>query len=497
MKKIFILLLVFSTLFSQAQTSYGDYKDAADLCIAMQGNSFSSDKDADNALDRILSAIGASKRFILQSCSNVDNASAISSKGIRYILYNKEFMNELNSNLNSWSSLSVLAHEVGHHINGHTLDWVLYAVDMVDKESLAEQRQQELEADEFSGFIMAKLGASLDQASEVMANYSPNGDDSYSNHPSRDKRLNAIQTGYNKGNTNNRPIAYEAPTTLSAKDYLYRGIDKQSKGDFNGALTDFTKAIEIDPNLYDASLNRGVAKDDLDNYYGAIADFTTAIEIDPNYASAYYNRGLTKGNLENDYGAIADFTKAIEIDISFALAYYGRGIAKHNLDDYYGAIKDYRNAIRFNPNYANAYFARGKTKFILTDNKGAIADYTKGIEIEPNNAEAYYFRGAAKGELENDYGAIADYTKAIVINHSDGDFYVGRGLSKSNIGDCLGALADYTKAIELNPNDADAYHDRGLIKEGCGDLSGACSDWRQAANLGDEDAAQWVRDDCN
>ncbi|MDA0937096.1 MAG: M48 family metalloprotease [Bacteroidetes bacterium] len=123
-------------------------------------------------------------------------------------------MNELNDNSNSWSSLSILAHEVGHHINGHSLDVVLYAVDMVDKESLTEQRQQELEADEFSGFVMAKLGASLNQASEAIANLSSNNDDSYSTHPSRDKRLNAIRTGYNKGNTNNTPIAYKTPTTL-------------------------------------------------------------------------------------------------------------------------------------------------------------------------------------------------------------------------------------------------------------------------------------------
>ena len=344
MKKVFILFLFSSTLFSQAQTSYGDYKDAANLCIALQGNSFSSDKAADNALDRILSVIGASKRFILQPCSEISNAVAVSYKGIRYILYDREFMNELNSNSNSWSSLSILAHEVGHHINGHSVDVILYATDAVDSKSLAEKRQQELEADEFSGFIMAKLGASLNQASGVIDNLSSNSDDSYSTHPSRDKRLNAIRTGYNKGNTNNRPIAYEAPTTLSAYDYFYRAYDKQIKGDLRGAIADYSNTIEIDPNYASAYNNRGYAKNALEDYYGAIADYSKAIEIDPNDADTYVNRGIPKNALEDYYGAIADYTKAIEIDPNFAVAYNNRGIAKYYLENLSGACSDWRKA---------------------------------------------------------------------------------------------------------------------------------------------------------
>ena len=50
---------------------------------------------------------------------------AISLKGIRYIFYNREFMSEINSNTNYWSNMSILAHEIGHHINGHTTDALL------------------------------------------------------------------------------------------------------------------------------------------------------------------------------------------------------------------------------------------------------------------------------------------------------------------------------------------------------------------------------------
>ena len=60
-------------------------------------------------------------------------------------------------------------------------------------------------------------------------------------------------------------------------------------------------------------LNRGVSKDDLQDYTGAIADYTKAIEIDPNLAQAYYNRGLSKYNLQDYYGACQDARKAQEL----------------------------------------------------------------------------------------------------------------------------------------------------------------------------------------
>ena len=535
MKKVFILFLVSSTLFSQAQTSYGDYKDAADLCIAIQGNSFSSDKAADNALDRILSVIGASKRFILQPCSEIDNAVAISYKGIRYILYDREFMNELNSNLNSWSSLSVLAHEVGHHINGHSLDVVLYATDMVDKESLAEQRQQELEADEFSGFIMAKLGASLNQASEAIVNLSSNSDDSYSTHPSRDKRLNAIRTGYNKGNTNNTPIANEAPTKLSAEDYFYRGLNKQYKGDLIDAIDDYTKAIGIKYNYARAYFNRGMAKFESKNYQSAILDFTKGIELEPRISNmtstAYYNRGKAKENLENYRGALADYTKAIEIAPKDAEAFGDRGIMKYYLTDYNGALADYTKAIELNPNYAEAFNNRGNAKTDLEDYYGAIADYTKAIEIDPNKTDAYSNRGGTKNDLKDYNGAIVDLNKAIELNPDNATAYVNRGnakkglknytdalsdynqalklnpydaiayfnkgLLKTELEDYESAILDFTKAIELNSEDAASYFSRGILKYLLSDLIGACADWKYAKNLGYQSQINLINDYCN
>ena len=479
MRKL-LLLLLFIPLVSFGQ-DYGNNADAIKLCTAIQTNNFGTDAEAERGLDRILSVIGASKRFVLQPCDNINNAVATSYKGIRYILYDRDFMSSLNSGDN-WENLFILAHEVGHHINGHSLDLVLYVTEVVEPESLFNQRKQELEADEFAGFILGKLGATLEQTSSSINLMASNSDDTYSTHPSKSKRLAAINKGHKKGLGIETAI-YETSTKLgTAEEYFYSAYDKVNQRDYSGAIADFTKAIELNPNDVAAYNNRGVSKANLKDYYGAIADYTKAIELDPNNAMAYYNRGFVKNNLKDDYGAIADFTKAIELDPNYADAYNNRGASKDNLKDYYGAIADFTKAIELNPNYAMAYKNRGISKHRLEDYYGAIADYTKAIELNPNNAMAYKNRGISKHTLEDYYGAIADYTKAIELDPNNAMAYYNRGFSKDGLKDDYGAISDFTKAIEINSNFADAYYNRGISKYQA-DLNG-CPDLMKAKELG-------------
>jgi len=100
----------------------------------------------------------------------------------------------------------------------------------------------------------------------------------------------------------------------SAEEYFNSGIEKANSGDYEGAIKEFDKAVEINPKFAEAYYNRGVAKGELGDYRGGIEDYNKAIEINPRYAKAYYNRGVLKGNLGNYRGEIEDYNKAIEIN---------------------------------------------------------------------------------------------------------------------------------------------------------------------------------------
>ena len=72
---------------------------------------------------------------------------------------------------------------------------------------------------------------------------------------------------------------------------------------------------------------------------GAVEDFTQAIELDPSSAKAYEDRGFAKLILGDNEGAIKDAAQAIKLSPNFALAYFTRGYAKLRLGDNEGAIR--------------------------------------------------------------------------------------------------------------------------------------------------------------
>ena len=66
-------------------------------------------------------------------------------------------------------------------------------------------------------------------------------------------------------------------------------------------------------------LHRGDAYFEKEEYDKAIAEFSRAIELDPNYAEAYYKRGVAYLRKDKYDEAIADLTKAIELDPRIAM----------------------------------------------------------------------------------------------------------------------------------------------------------------------------------
>ena len=128
------------------------------------------------------------------------------------------------------------------------------------------------------------------------------------------------------------PMLFSCATTqqkqAEARDadfYINRGMDYGKKDQFDQAMSDFNKALEIDPTSAMAYHHRGVLYTFKGQYDQAFSDFSKALEINPRFASAYSSRGrayMAKGQYDQ---AISDYTKALEINPNLAVAYYNRG----------------------------------------------------------------------------------------------------------------------------------------------------------------------------
>jgi hypothetical protein len=140
--------------------------------------------DMQQSLNEILDAVGLQPGIILKE-ANVPNLEARVSHKKRYIYYNPSFVQSiLQATHDKWGMIALLAHETGHHLNGHTID------------KNGSTPELELQADEFTGFVLQKLGATVQQAQEVMIFIAKT--ESSASYPGRATRMLAIQKGWHK-----------------------------------------------------------------------------------------------------------------------------------------------------------------------------------------------------------------------------------------------------------------------------------------------------------
>ncbi len=184
----------------------------------------------------------------------------------------------------------------------------------------------------------------------------------------------------------------------TAEEYLVLGIAKHDLKDYIGALENYKKSIELNPNNARTYLEIGNAKLKLNDYKGAILDYSKSIELDSNHADTYHNRSIAKSKLADYQGVIDDCTKTIEIDYKYSRAYFNRGIAYANLREYQEAIIDMNKVVELDPNNSNAYKNRGACKYELDQYDSALKDLNKAMELDPNS-NAYITIDKIKEEL--------------------------------------------------------------------------------------------------
>ncbi len=174
--------------------------------------------------------------------------------------------------------------------------------------------------------------------------------------------------------------------------YANRGTVFYKTGDYDRAIADFDKAIELNPNDAEAHLRLGVVWSKKGDHDRAIAYFNEAVKLRPKDAMMYIHRGVTYDEMGDFDQAIADFSRAINLDPTNALAHHNRGLSYSHR--------------------GRTYTQRGMTSNALEDFDKAIHDFSKAIELNLKEASTYSGRGSAYIEKENYDLALNDFVSA-------------------------------------------------------------------------------------
>ncbi|MDH6312189.1 tetratricopeptide (TPR) repeat protein [Parabacteroides sp. PFB2-10] len=181
--------------------------------------------------------------------------------------------------------------------------------------------------------------------------------------------------------------------------YFARAIDYMLVQDFQEAMLDYDRVIELDPSFSMAYYNRAVVR-----YKQMEYEMSTSAnsQLDLSPTSMTLNSGRNQQaqtmqdqtalkSLENQRSyahenIVRDYDKVIQLNPDFVYAWFNRGNLRCAQRDYRAAILDYNEAILRNPTFAEAYFNRGLARLSLGDTTQGITDLSKAGELGIINA---------------------------------------------------------------------------------------------------------------
>jgi hypothetical protein len=240
-RKLLLLLFIVLTVAAHSQRITGcGFKIPPKRLIK---TNFKSVYEARDILRSMLDTIRWKENFYIREENGIQNAYATIINNARWIIYDNDFLEDVDAHTaTKWASISILAHEAGHHYYNHVVG------------RTGSTPPKEIEADAFSGFVMAKLGASLNES--VAAITAIATDRASTTHPAKKDRVTAITRGWNnaKGTANpanptnptnpNPTNPTNPPTTTPADDPSWISLTIQSNKTETVMLSDDGKNFQ-------------------------------------------------------------------------------------------------------------------------------------------------------------------------------------------------------------------------------------------------------------
>jgi tetratricopeptide (TPR) repeat protein len=310
-------------------------------------------------------------------------------------------------------------------------------------------------------------------------------------------------------------IFSQTPKPQSPKKYLDVAEKFQKANNYNDAIDNYTKALDIDPKLEKAYVERALCYEKVNKKEEAIEDYKKAQAFMPKEKELYYQAGrlmieinlytdadlMLRKALERDKG----YTEAIaaEVKVLFKLRDYNYGlvVTQMGLDDkktainyynhavMYDSLKNYTEAEKFyksakteDPKFIAAYVALALVEVKLNKNEDAMKVCMEALAKEPDNIDVYYARSVVNAAKKEFTAAINDITK-VILTSPGADVYKLRASFYETLGQHQNAVGDYTQVIKMDDRNVGAYLSRAKANEQIQNFKSALADYNKVALL--------------
>jgi tetratricopeptide (TPR) repeat protein len=279
-----------------------------------------------------------------------------------------------------------------------------------------------------------------------------------------------------------------------------KGVELSDLCKYDEALSNYEKAIDLDPNRLDSWIKKADVLSNLGRYDEALSCYDKVIELDPNRIDSWikkadvlsnlgrYDEALScydkagefdqtrldpivgKGNVLSILGrydeAIIYYDRAIKLNPNYSLSWVGKGEALFELGNYQESIKCYDIVLEIDRNYPIAWSLddKGKSLSVLGRNEEAIKFHDLAIKSDQKNVDSWVYKGIVLQELNRPEEATLCFDQARNI---DSEYPIE--LAWNNKGEALfikgkynEAIKYYDEALRINPKKAESWYNKGL-----------------------------------
>jgi hypothetical protein len=242
--------------------------------VSQEFYTWDASNEAREYVKKICDATGITANFSIKRAPVANAFATIDNENHRIIYYSESFFSSLN---NETFKIAILAHEIGHHLNNN-----IFSND-------GKRIIDELDADKFSGFVLAKLGLQIEDAKQLLNMVcSVQGEENY---PPRSDRIEAFSVGFENGKSAIKKADENNKKTESKKSITYDPNDECARNNTGDVcfinLTGFKIRIRFDETIPDP------------NAFGGYR--SVVLNLEPNETSCLYGVSAKSHSIQYEY----------------------------------------------------------------------------------------------------------------------------------------------------------------------------------------------------
>ena len=298
------------------------------------------------------------------------------------------------------------------------------------------------------------------------------------------------------------------------------GEDFSLAGNYQDAVEQFTRAIDLQPDYDKAYLARADAYEKLGMIREAAADYDRAATFLDKKEEVFFHAGRLYFELSEYDKALERLDKSISLKRNYLEPYQVKAkvllaeeryeealdiahialALKENTDNFYlhgmvnkkmgnleAAEADFVNAIANDHGHVPSLLALAEVRLELGKTDFALQHVNRAIQFDGDNQQAYVIRSKVYVRKLDYPSAIDDVSKAILLNPEDTSMYFLRGVYYQDFTQHANAVSDFTKVLMLQPENADALYKRAWSYEQIGNYRDAIRDYEKLVSLSEFD----------